>query len=592
MQADPVRAPDARPRLPRLHTPTVRWLPLAAVLLAVAGCAGTNPPRLAPSAGATLERCATLAESFRFPATTLSASTLVPAGTLANAGRPVEEHCRVTGRMNERVGPVDGQTYAIGFEMRLPRDWNGRFLYQGNGGIDGNVVTADGGASIGSGGVLRNGLQAGFGVISSDAGHTSAQNPLFGLDPQARLDYGYRAVGTLTPMAKALIRAAYGKGPDRSYIAGTSNGGRHALVAAYRLADQYDGVLANAPGINLPKASMANLAQVKRWATVATTRVVGGLPDFESALPVAERRLIAGAILARCDGLDGLVDGLVQDLEACRQRFDLARDVPTCTGPRDGTCLSAAQKPVVAAAFAPARLASGEVFYPGFPFDPGLSQAGWAEWKFRNSVRTARNPVSVGFIFSTPPSADLAMATDPSRAAAFALAFDLDAEAPKLFATDATYTESGFSFMTPPDPTRLDRLRERGGKVLVVHGTADAIFSIDDTLAWYRALDATYGGRADLFVRVFPVPGMGHSRGGPATDQFDALEALVAWVEQGVPPDRIVATARRAGNPGGANPEVPADWSPNRQRPLCPYPRVARYQGGDPEAAASFACAR
>lgn len=569
----------------------IRWIPWAAALAATSACGGDpNLPQLAPASGAALAQCTGLATGFGFPNTTLTAATVVPAGTLSNAGQPVGEHCRVTGRMNQRVSPVDGQTYAIGFEMRLPRDWNGRYLYQANGGTDGVVVTADGGVSLGSGGLLRNGLQMGFAIISSDAGHTSAQNPLFGLDPQARLDYGYQAVGTLTPMAKALILAAYGKGPDRSYIAGTSNGGRHAMVAAARYFDQYDGVLAGAPGLNLPKASMANLSMVKRWDTVATTRVVNGQPDYESALPARERRLIADAILARCDALDGLADGLVHDTAACRTAFDLARDVPTCTGERNGTCLSAAQKVAVAAAFSPTRLAGGEVFYPGFPFDPGIAQTGWAEWKFRNSVRNTRNPVSVGFIFSTPPSSDLTKATDTTRTAAFALGFDLDAEAPKLFATNATYTESAMSFMTPPNPTRLDGLRNRGGKMIVVHGTSDPIFTIDDTIAWYRDLDAAYGGWADRFVRLFAVPGMGHSRGGPSTDQYDALTSLVDWVERGIAPARIVAAARGAGNPGGANTELPADWPAVRTRPLCPFPTVARYKGGDRESESSFAC--
>lgn len=567
----------------------------AVACLALAGCSslGTQdvPPQLAPAKGAALIDCSALS-SFSFANTTVTAARLVAAGTLNNGGQPVAEHCQVTGHMNRRTSPVDGQTYAIGFEMRLPRDWSGRFLYQGNGGTDGNVVTADGGASLGSGGLLRNGLQQGFAVISSDAGHTAAQNPLFGRDPQARLDYGYQAVGSLTPMAKALIRAAYGKGPERSYIGGTSNGGRHALVAASRFAAEYDGILANAPGIYLPRASVANLSHVKRWDSIATTRVVNGLPDYESALPMPERRLIANAILARCDALDGAVDGLVQDTEACRTAFDIARDVPTCHGARDGTCLTATQKAVVAAVYAPVKRANGELFYAGFPFDPGIAHPGWGEWKFRNSVRTARNPVSVGYIFSTPPSSDLAMASEPSRTAAFALNFDLEQEAPKIFATDKLYTESGISFMSPPNATRLDALRARGGKILVVHGTSDPIFSIDDTAAWYRSLDAHHGGKASSFARFFPVPGMGHSRGGPATDQFDALTALVDWVEFGRAPDRIVAASRGPGNPGGANSDVPSTWPNPRTRPLCPYPLVARYQSGDKELAASYACVR
>ncbi|MFP3570920.1 tannase/feruloyl esterase family alpha/beta hydrolase, partial [Paraburkholderia sp. SIMBA_030] len=81
---------------------------------------------------------------------------------------------------------------------------------------------------------LNDALNMGFAVISSDAGHSSSQNPLFGLDPQARIDYGYNAVATLTAMAKQVIKTAYGKAPDRSYFGGCSNGGRHAMVAAAR----------------------------------------------------------------------------------------------------------------------------------------------------------------------------------------------------------------------------------------------------------------------------------------------------------------------------------------------------------------------
>lgn len=146
--------------------------------------------------------------------------------------------------------------------------------------------------------------------------------------------------------------------------------------------------------------------------------------------------------------------------------------------------------------------------------------------------------------------------------------------------------------MTPPNPSRLDTLRDRGGKMIVVHGASDGVFSVDDTKAWYDALDASYKKEeANRFARLFLVPGMGHSRGGPATDQYDALSALIAWVEGGEAPDRIVASARGIGNPGGSNTELPVGWSPTRTRPLCPYPLVARcFKSGDPEVADSFAC--
>jgi Tannase and feruloyl esterase len=184
--------------------------------------------------------CADFSASFStLTNTTITASTTVAAGTLTVGGQPVAEHCQVTGKMFSRTSTVDGAAYAIGFEMRLPKVWNGRFYHQGNGGIDGAVVSALGGLG---GGPVTNALQKGFAVLSSDAGH-SGGTPAFGIDPQARLDYGYQAVAKLTPMAKSAIQKTYGKGADRSYFGGCSNGGRHAFVTAARYAADYDGVL-------------------------------------------------------------------------------------------------------------------------------------------------------------------------------------------------------------------------------------------------------------------------------------------------------------------------------------------------------------
>jgi pimeloyl-ACP methyl ester carboxylesterase len=283
-------------------------------------------------------------------------------------------------------------------------------------------------------------------------------------------------------------------------------------------------------------------------------------------------------------------DGLVQDLGACRTAFAPMRDIPVCAGARDGTCLSAAQKSIISQVFLVTPTSAGEKVYTGFPFDPGLVQSGWAEWKFRSSLRTDRNPVSVGYIFSSPPVADLSMAKDSNKTAAYALNFDLNTDGAKIFATSGVYNQNSTSFMTAPNATQLDTLRNRGAKLLMIHGTADPIFSADDAQAWYRGLDENHHGRANEFARLFFVPGMGHSRGGPATDQYDALGALVDWVEQAAAPDRIIASVRGVGNPGGVNRELPADWTAKRSRPLCPYPLVARYQSGDPEVATSFQC--
>jgi hypothetical protein len=214
----------------------------------------------------------------------------------------------------------------------------------------------------------------------------------------------------------------------------------------------------------------------------------------------------APAVVERCDALDGVADGLVQDTRACQARFNLQRDVPTCTGARDGTCLTQAQKHVIDGIAKGATLTNGERFYAPFPYD-----GGWAG----------------------------------SR---------------------------------------------RGAKMIVYHGVSDAIFSVADTVRWYHGVDHGSGNRAEDFVQLYKIPGMNHCSGGPAADQADFITTLVQWVEQGVAPHAIVAGVRGAGNAAAVNTELPASWPATRTRPLCPYPSVARYVGGDVEQAASFRC--
>jgi hypothetical protein len=558
---------------------SVLFLPAALALLAVSACGSDDDglPQLSPAtAGALVGTCAELpAKLATLANTTITASNLVAAGTLTVGGQPVPQHCQVTGSMYPRVSTVDGESYAIGFEMRLPIAWNGRFFHQGNGGIDGAVVPATGAFG---GGPLTNALMQGFAVLSSDAGHRGSLGPNFGVDPQARLDYGYQAVAKLTPMAKSALQTAYGKGPDRSYFGGCSNGGRHTLVAAARYADQYDGFLAGAPGYNLPKAAVANIFGAQRYASVATSA------DLSTGFTAVERVTVANAVLARCDALDGASDGLVQDTAACQAAFKLETDVPTCAGARDGSCLTAAQKTAIAPIFSGATTSTGAAVYASFPYDSGLGAAGIAFWEFIAPL--ALDSGAVGLIFGTPPE-NPATFNGP----AFSLGANIDDLVARINATNSTYTESGMGFATPPNPSNLSTLMNRGAKIMVYHGVSDPIFSVNDTATWYDNLKVGTGAAAANFARFYRVPGMGHCSGGPTADQFDMITPLVEWVEQGKAPGSIVATARGAGNAGGVNAEVPAAWAPNRSRPLCPYPTVARYKGaGSLESADSFAC--
>jgi len=528
--------------------------------------------------------CEQLATELHFPETAFTSSVTVAAGELTLAGQDIAAHCLLLGTMNQRVSPVDGQSYAIGFEMRLPLVWNRRFFYQANGGLDGNIVTATGNTS--GGGPLTSALSQGFVVISSDAGHSALQNPTFGIDPQARLDFGYQAVGKLTPMAKDVIRRAYGRGPAYSYIGGCSNGGRHTMVAAARYPGSYDGYLVGSPGFNLPSAAVASIYGGQQYATVAGGATIpdgpfAGLPDLSAGFTLPERQLVSQKVLDRCDALDGVVDGLVQATAACQRAFDLDRDVPTCTGPRDGTCLSASQKVAIANIFAGPKNSQGQPIYSDFPFDAGLGANGTVFWEFISPLLLDSG--ALAFVFGTPP-------VNPSTfiPPLFALTSNIVELAASTRATTGTYSESAQSFMVPPDLERLSDLQRHGGRMVVYHGTSDPIFSANDTARWYSNLDHA----SKDSVRLYLVPGMNHCGDGPAIDQFDLLTPLVRWVEENEAPNDLVASARGPENVGGANLDLPTSWSPHRTRPLCAYPRIAVYQGGDVENAESFACKR
>jgi feruloyl esterase len=572
---------------------TIRLMALVS-LFWLTGCAdgltAQAPSSLAPAQSGSLQQCEELRDHFKYAATRIESSVMANPGEVRTGPQPsavtaykVGGHCLIKGKMHERQG-ADGQPYAVGFEMRLPKDWNGRFFYQANGGLDGVVQPALG--ALG-GGPLTGALAQGFAVISSDAGHNPGQNPYFGSEPQARQDYGYTAVGKLTPMAKELIKTAYGKWPDRSYIGGCSNGGRHALVAASRYAEQFDGYLAGAPGYRLPNAALAQLWGSSLWNSLAPAGPTVNhpfnpnlkFPDIGAGFNADDRLVLARAVLAKCDAIDGAADGMVQDVAACQKTFDVQRDIPNCTAGRDGKCLSAMQKNVIAQVFHGGRTSSGSPIYSSFPYDPGVSGNNWATWKFVFSQ--ALDPGALSHVFTSPKRDVKAFDTD------------YDTLYAGIFAKPPGFSESADETITPLNhatPSNMMKVQQRGAKVMLYHGVSDPVFSETDTRAWVDRVAKQVPNSAN-FVRHFPIPGMNHCSAGPATDQFDALTPLVAWVERGIAPDSITAQVRGAGNAGGVNAELPTTWSAQRTRPLCAYPKVAKYIGtGSLENAASFSC--
>ncbi len=575
MKIKPNNHPSAAAtRSTHVHAPTPRaaiGMRRAALGVLGFGMAGLLASCATPTAPATPVACAALPAALATMKNVKVASAVVTAAD--DKGTPA--HCKVNGVANERTG-TDGRKYAIGFEMRLPAAWNKRFLHQVNGGNDGKVVPALGALAIHN----RSALQRGFAVISSDSGHSEddpanaslglAKGNAFGLDLQARRDYGYSANETMWQVAQSLMQSHYASKPQHNYMAGCSNGGRHGLVAASRYADKYDGILAGAPGFNLPKAAVQHAWDVQSWQMADA--------DIRKAFSPDDMKLVASKVLASCDALDGAADGIVSDLPRCQAAFKLSQ--AQCTGDKTASCLSANQVKALTRAFSGPKNSKGEQLYSDWSFDAGMGSGNWRFWKLESQIPpwdkmpliATMGAGSLSYVFTTPPTQT---AGTPPALLAFLSKFNFDTDAPRIFARDAAFGESAMQVMAPPDVDnpQLAAFRARKGKLLVYHGNSDGVFSVNDTTRWVAKLTTNAGADAGNTVRYFPVPGMAHCSGGPATDQFDALGALVDWVEQGKAPSVLAATV----NPD--NKELPAQWSKTRSRPLCAWPSVARYSG-------------
>jgi hypothetical protein len=145
------------------------------------------------------------------------------------------------------------------------------------------------------------------------------------------------------------------------------------------------------------------------------------------------------------------------------------------------------------------------------------------------------------------------------------------------FESDTHMLEAWGQLVNATNPD-LSGFNKRGGKLIVTYGWADPVLQPMMGVNYYEQALAKNGPDTPQFFRLFMVPGMGHCGGGVATDRFDALTALVDWVEKGKAPD-VIRAARVVNKQ-----EV-------RSRPLCAYPQVARYSGqGSVDEAANFRC--
>jgi feruloyl esterase len=435
----------------------------------------------------------------------------------------------------------------------MPDAWNGRFLMQGGGGLDGVLNPA-----LGNVAGAPSALARGFAVVSHDGGHRGASgvDGTFGLDQQARIDYAYNALGQATAKAKEIVETYYGAAPDRSYFMGCSNGGRQGLVASQRFPTSFDGIIAGNPAISFTTLAMDQVWNAQVMARAAP-RDADGNPILSRAFSQSDMDLVAGALLQRCDDLDGLADGMINDWRGC----DFEPGELQCAAEKSDSCLSAEQVRALREWHEGPRNSQGEMLYGSFPYDTGIAGSAWrgmnlgsSETGAPNAANTTLGATTTRYYALTPPDPDFDI-----------MSFDWDRDVARTHETAA---------MGNGDATYLQTF-VHGGKMIVYTGLSDQGMAAGRLTDWYDRAAADTGETFRDAVSLFLVPGMTHCGGGQATDRFDMLDSIVAWVEEGRAPERILAT-------GAAFPDL--------SRPLCPYPQVARYEGGDESDAVSFIC--
>jgi feruloyl esterase len=421
----------------------------------------------------------------------------------------------------------------------------------GNGGLAGDALDTPTNAD-------RTGaLSNGFVIARTNTGHDSRKEPSGSFilsNPQKALDYAYRAVHVTADMAKRIATDYYARPITFSYWNSCSNGGRQGLLEAQRFPDDFDGIVANAPWVDQTGFTIGAI-----WTQKALA---------DAPVPAPKLSLLAEAVMTKCDAVDGLRDGLIDDPRQCS--FDPKRDVPACRAGADGPdCLTSAQADTIARIYG-GPVSKGKAFFPGYmigseALTPGQNgtNSGWL------------GPIVPAQPGAKPADFNLAegvmkyLILDPPRADYDTLTLDFD---------KAASTVERWSTLADAKDADLSKFRRSGGKLIMTYGWADTILQPLQGVHYYESVVAKNGKDTPDFARLFMVPGMAHCGGGIGPDRNDAVTAIIDWVEKGTAPDQLIASKV-------------ANGQTIRTRPLCPYPQVARYKGqGSIDDAANFSC--
>jgi len=499
------------------------------------------------------QSCAALAGKTIAPDTQIQSAEYMPDGSTVGTTNVAIPFCRVVG-----VATPTSDSH-IGFEVWLPpqAQWNGKFQGEGSGGSAGAI----------SAGAMLEALKAGFATVSTDNGHITDTTQANGGSeqtwalghPEKMLDFAFRAMHVSTVAAKEVVRSFYGKRPLQSYFVGCSQGGHHALMEATRFPSDYDGIVAGAPAWH-----WANQMINATWNSQAA------LKDA-SAITTQSTQTLNKAIIAACDRLDGVEDGVISDPRRCH--FDPAT-LSCKAGDAPDSCLTQPQIDAANRIYQGAHKSDGTALFQGF--------ARGSELKWPQMWASKTPGGSSWHFWRYSVFQDLQFRN---------IDFDFDRDADRGLSTVRAGMKVADIYNVKPD---LSAFRARGGKLIIYHGWADEQVTPFASLDFYAQIKARHGqSGTDDFLRMFMMPGIAHCSGGagagniggatPAISrdpQHDVVAALDTWVTRHKAPSVLIAA------------HLDASKKVDRTRPLCPFPQEAGYKGaGDTNDAANFTCA-
>ncbi|WP_175883430.1 tannase/feruloyl esterase family alpha/beta hydrolase [Burkholderia sp. BCC0044] len=544
------------------------WWALA-LSLCISACGGNESgggaSASAPPPPSSATQCAAL-NGLAIPASSIAEPTggaTITSATLVETGG---EYCQVNGA----IAPVDPAAPSIRFQVNLPTHWNRKALHYGGGGFDGTLITGVDPLDMAPTGTPTP-LANGYATFGDDSGHQSSSitDGKFAANDESLANYGGLSLKKTHDVAMALIRKRYAGAPGKTYFFGSSTGGRDGLSEAQRWPADYDGIVVNRPALNYTGLRLSNVVLGRALY----------LNNGAGWLDVAKTVLLQNAVMSACDALDGVADGIVSNVAACKaQSATVLASVRCPNGVDSGdTCLSDAQIATVQTIAAPLQLryplANGVTQYAGYNILAGSVFAGPYTTRDLGESKVPANPAGKKDA-NQWVTGDQWVKYFVTRVSTFdSLTFDPVNPDPYASRVQA------LSALTDATSTDLSAYVAKGGKLIMTHGLADEIVSTDSSTDYYTGLVQRFGqGTVDGFVRFYLMPGVGHGTG-PFHPAIDSLSALDEWVESGNAPETLTMSDLNAATLG-------------RTRPLCRYPLWPKYIGGDVKAAASFQCTR